>query len=75
MTTLYKYYYTQTSVLNHVAWQRLLTLGVPRLSGPRTITGFESESDLLYEWWFTANLFVLAPSLLRLMSKVFFFCN
>jgi hypothetical protein len=32
----------------------------------------ESESQLLYDWWFTANQFVLEPSLLRLMTSNFF---
>jgi hypothetical protein len=33
----------------------------------------ESESDLLYDWRFTANQFVLAPSPLRLTTGDFFF--
>jgi hypothetical protein len=32
----------------------------------------ESESEVLYDWQFTANQFVLAPSLLRLLTRVFF---
>jgi hypothetical protein len=30
-----------------------------------------SESELLYDWWFTANQFVLAPSPLRLTARIF----
>jgi hypothetical protein len=33
----------------------------------------ESESELLYDWQFTANQFVSAPSLLRPMTSNFFF--
>jgi hypothetical protein len=33
----------------------------------------ESESELLYDWRFTANKFVLAPSPLRLTARIFFF--
>jgi hypothetical protein len=33
----------------------------------------ESESELLYDWRFTANQFVLAPSPLRLTTRDFFF--
>jgi hypothetical protein len=33
----------------------------------------ESESELLYDWRFTVNQFVLAPSLLRLTTRVLFF--
>jgi hypothetical protein len=32
----------------------------------------QSESVLLYDWWFTANQFVLAPSPLRLAARTFF---
>jgi hypothetical protein len=32
----------------------------------------ESESELLYDWRFTANQFVLAPSPLRLTARIFF---
>jgi hypothetical protein len=32
----------------------------------------ESESQLLYAWRFTANQFVLAPSPLRLTTRIFF---
>jgi hypothetical protein len=31
----------------------------------------ESESELLYDWRFTANQFVLAPSTLRLTARLF----
>jgi hypothetical protein len=31
------------------------------------------ESELLYDWQFTSNLFVLVPSPLRLMTSNFFF--
>jgi hypothetical protein len=33
----------------------------------------QNESQLLYNWRFTANQFILASSLLRLMTKFFFF--
>jgi hypothetical protein len=33
----------------------------------------ESESELLYNWRFNANQFILAPSLLRLTTTVFVF--
>jgi hypothetical protein len=33
----------------------------------------ESESELLYDWRFTANQFVLATSLLRLTTRIFIF--
>jgi hypothetical protein len=43
-----------------------------RLAGP--LTG--SESELLYDWRFTANQFVLAPSPLRLTARnLFFYLN
>jgi hypothetical protein len=32
-------------------------------------------SELLYDWWFTANQFVLAPSPLRLNARIFFQLN
>jgi hypothetical protein len=35
----------------------------------------ESESELLYDWWFTANHFVLATSPLRLTIPVILFSN
>jgi hypothetical protein len=35
----------------------------------------ESESELLYDWQFTANQFVLAPSPLRLTARIFFQLN
>jgi hypothetical protein len=34
-------------------------------------TESESESELLYDWWFTANHFVLATSPLRLTTSNF----
>jgi hypothetical protein len=38
------------------------------------ITAFvQSEAELLYDWQFTANQFVLVPSLLSLMTRVLFF--
>jgi hypothetical protein len=37
------------------------------------LTAAESESELLYDWWFTANQFVLATSLLRLTTRIFIF--
>jgi hypothetical protein len=33
----------------------------------------ESESELLYNWWFTANHFILATSPLRLTTSSFIF--
>jgi hypothetical protein len=33
----------------------------------------EPESELLYDWRFTANQFFLAPSPLRLTDRIFFF--
>jgi hypothetical protein len=38
-------------------------------------TKSESESELLYDWRFTANQFVVAPSPLRLTSRIIFFLN
>jgi hypothetical protein len=35
----------------------------------------ESESELLYDWRFTASQFVLAPSPLKLTTRVLFFSN
>jgi hypothetical protein len=35
----------------------------------------ESESELLYDWRFTTNQFILAPSPLRLTAKNFFQLN
>jgi hypothetical protein len=35
-------------------------------------SGSESESELLYDWQFTTNYFVLAPSPLRLTPRSFF---
>jgi hypothetical protein len=35
----------------------------------------ESESELLYDWRFTANLFVLAPSPLRVTARIFYQLN
>jgi hypothetical protein len=32
----------------------------------------ESESDLLHDWWFTANPFAFATSLLRVTTSIFF---
>jgi hypothetical protein len=33
--------------------------------------GTKSEPELLYDWWFTANQLVLAPSPLRLPTRDF----
>jgi hypothetical protein len=41
------------------------------LHGGQLLT--ERESDLLYDWRFTANQFVLAPSPLRITKRAFFF--
>jgi hypothetical protein len=35
----------------------------------------ESESELLYDWWFTANQFVVATIPLRLTTSIFFHLN
>jgi hypothetical protein len=31
----------------------------------------QSQSDLIYDWWFTTNQFVLAPSPLRPTTRIF----
>jgi hypothetical protein len=36
------------------------------------VTTAESESELLYDWRYTANQLVLAPSPLRLTTRIFF---
>jgi hypothetical protein len=36
-------------------------------------THLNQESELLYNWWFTANQFVLVPRPLRPMTSIFFF--
>jgi hypothetical protein len=36
-------------------------------------TDVQLESELLYEWRFTANQFILTPSRLRLTTSLFFF--
>jgi hypothetical protein len=42
-------------------------------TAPRTkLMWLESESELLYDWRFTANQFVLAPSPLRLTARIIF---
>jgi hypothetical protein len=38
-----------------------------------TVLKSNSKSKLLYDWWFTANQFVLASSLLRLTTRGIFF--
>jgi hypothetical protein len=57
-----------------VAWYRLLTIAIILLPG--SIPPFQlnntSESELLYDWRFTANHFVLAISPLRLTISNFF---
>jgi hypothetical protein len=45
-----------------------LMTSVWRITPPES----ESESELLYDWRYTANQFVLAPSPLRLMARIFF---
>jgi hypothetical protein len=42
---------------------------------PREETQPKTKSKLLYDWRFTANQFILAPSPLRLAAIYFFFCN
>jgi hypothetical protein len=37
--------------------------------------GYKPKSELLYDWRFTANQFVLGPSPLRLTNRVFFHLN
>jgi hypothetical protein len=32
---------------------------------------YKSDLELLYDWWFTANQFALAPSPLRLTTSIF----
>jgi hypothetical protein len=63
---------TQTSVLSHVAWQRLPTSAVnSRSAGTFQLlptnchsqTNYRSESELLYHWLFTDSQFILVPSL------------
>jgi hypothetical protein len=39
------------------------------------LTDSQSESELLYDWRFTANQFFLAPSPLRLAARIFFLFN
>jgi hypothetical protein len=41
--------------------------------GKNVIAATNTESELLYDWWFTANQFVLATSLLRLTTSNFIF--
>jgi hypothetical protein len=41
------------------------------MSGSQTLA--VSEPDLLYDWRFTVNQFVLATNLLRLMTRIFFY--
>jgi hypothetical protein len=43
------------------------------LAGHCLITESNSKPELLYDWWFTANQFIFAPSPLRLMTRDFFF--
>jgi hypothetical protein len=62
------------------AWQRFLTMVIPLLPGSGPLwtaaplqLNYSSESELLYDWRFTANHFVLAPSPLRLTAINFSF--
>jgi hypothetical protein len=56
------------SIAQHVS----AYLAIIRCSNPlRTESESESESELLYDWRFTANQFVLAPSPLTLTTRVF----
>jgi hypothetical protein len=41
----------------------------PRCSGIQVFIDFQSYSQLLYDWWFTANQFTLAPSPLRIIPS------
>jgi hypothetical protein len=43
------------------------------LESCKKLTGFESESKLLYDWRFTANQFVLVTSPLRPTTSIFIF--
>jgi hypothetical protein len=63
----------QSFVFSSVSsWQRLLTVGNLQLHRPSFLfTDSESESKLLYDWWFTANQFVLVTNPLRLTTSVF----
>jgi hypothetical protein len=46
--------------------------GVIRITLDLLKTESESESKLLYDWWFTAHQFVLAPSPIKLTARIFF---
>jgi hypothetical protein len=66
-----------------VAWQRISTVSsAPVVEGwlpshdwcstDLSLPMTYSESELLYDWWFTPNQFVLAPKFFRLATRVFF---
>jgi hypothetical protein len=61
------------SVTSSVSVFRCLTLHSWTLSHDCNLTQLESESELLYDWRFTANQFVLATSPLRLTTNTFIF--
>jgi hypothetical protein len=52
-----------------------LQLHRPSQLFPSQIPLQESQSELLYDWWFTANQSILAPSPLRPMNSNFFQLN
>jgi hypothetical protein len=60
----------------------MLTVAIPLLPCTSPVrnschlsTALDSESELHYDWQFTANQFVLAPSLLRPATSIFFQLN
>jgi hypothetical protein len=60
----WKYSFTLTSALDE---------GEASFSLPCRFTPGDSQSQLLYDWQFTANQFVLATSHLRVKTSIFFF--
>jgi hypothetical protein len=82
---------SHTSLLSQVAWWRLQrrtfpcfrahvlagclpSRALPSAVSPRAELNFR-QSQSLYDWRFTANQFILAPSLLRLTTRVLLFSN
>jgi hypothetical protein len=65
---------TTNSQLTHYPNCQLLTATIPWLTQCSNSVYSLSESELIYNWRFTVNQFVMAPSLLRLAPGVFFFC-
>jgi hypothetical protein len=59
-----------------VSWWRILIISSAYvLTGWRISHNWESESELLYDWRFASNQFILAPSPLRLTTSKFFQLN